>query len=338
MQSKIHSFKLIPTSSWPEYDVKITLKPSFKCNQMCWFCSEYDNNTRVWDESRCDLVLNKLAELPERYQNVFIYIYGGEPTLSKSWEYLQYSLVKLFSNRELYIQTQTNLSLNASRLDNFLLEINKIKQESHEVNICSSYHIGKQDVTEFIHKMSICEQHGSLGLCFFSTEIAKEEQMLHDWDKLIEKYPDHIKLKFTEIGDLLTRTDVEGYDHLLDDEYLVGDDAGMSLEYRYWVKKFPQWKQYSETGWNFDVDGHVLNYSEVKAKKINRKFKYMKCECGNKGAVIDHNLVVYHCNDDCYNDINGKKLTDVNFNEYFQRPVRCLNAECYDGLDFKKTR
>lgn len=67
------------------------------------------------------------------------------------------------------------------------------------------------------------------------------------------------------------------------------------------------------------------------------KFKYMKCECGVKNMVIDHNLNVYHCNDDFYNNINVSSLYDVDTSTYFNRYVRCLNSACYDGLDFTKT-
>lgn len=338
MQSKINSFEIIDSPEWPDYDVKITLKPCFKCNQMCWFCSEYNNNSKVWTRLQSNYVINKLSELPDRFRKVFIYLYGGEPTLCKEWEYLQYALIELFHDRSLYIQTQTNLSLSKPRLTKFLSNINNLKQSKHTINICSSYHVGMQKVSEFIQKMHICREHEALGLCFFSTEIVKEKQMLSDFEKLVSEFPEQIKLKFTEIGDLTTRVDVEGYDHLLEDEYLVGNDNGMSLEFRYWTRRFPEWKNYSETGWNFNVDGNILNYSEVKAKKINTKFKYMKCFCGTKGAVIDQNLTVYHCNDDCYNNINGTRIQDVDFKKYFNRPVRCLNNECYDGLDFNKIK
>jgi len=268
-------------------------------------------------------VLCKLSELPTDKAKLFFYFYGGEPTLSREWEYLQYKLVEMFPERELYIQTQTNLSLNSDRLERFLININKLKKRKHVVDICSSYHLNKQHVDDFISKLHICKQYGSLGLCFFSTELPVREQCISEFNKLTSQFSDKIKLRFTETANLVEKN-LPGYREYLDDAYLVGDDKGKSLEYRYWLREKPEWRQYFEPGWNFNVDGEVYNFSEVSGKNIHMKFKYMKCECGSKNIVIDHNLRVYHCNDDFYNKINITKLSDLDMNTYLRKDVRCL--------------
>ena len=124
---KIKSFEIIQTDEWPQYDLKITLKPCFRCNHKCWFCEEYDNKTKTWTKDQCDEVLNKLKDIPRDKKKIFFYFYGGEPTLSKYWEYLHYKLIQIFPERDLFIQTQTNLSLNEDRLKKFLHKINNIK-------------------------------------------------------------------------------------------------------------------------------------------------------------------------------------------------------------------
>jgi organic radical activating enzyme len=334
---RLKKFALIQTPDWPTYDLKITLKPCFRCNHNCWFCGEYDNKTRMWTREDCDAVMQKLKTIPTNRKKIFFYFYGGEPTLSTHWEDLQYRIVDTFKDRELFIQTQTNMSLTTQRLRSFLHKISKVKQEHHTIDICSSYHLDKQPVKEFIEKMDICQEFGCLGLCFFSTELAKKEQTLAEFSSIAAKYPDKIKLRFTEVNDLVDK-EKQRYKDLLDDEYLVGKDKGKSLEYRYWLREYPHLKQYFEQGWNFDVDGDTYNFSEVSGLNIHKQFKFMLCECGQKNIVIDHDLKVYHCNDDYYNRINITKLGDLNIENYLKQDVRCMNNACYDGLDFVKYR
>jgi organic radical activating enzyme len=333
----MNRFELIQSGQWPKYDLKVTLKPCFRCNHNCWFCSEYDNRTHMWSKDECDVVLDKLQELPVNKKKIFFYLYGGEPTLSKHWEYLHYRLVEMFKDRELFIQTQTNMSLTEQRLDRFLEKINNVKESSHTIDICSSYHLDKQKVDDFIKKMDICNNYNSLGLCFFSTEIPKEDQFLSEFSMIAAKYPSKIKLKFTVLDrqEYITNPDLK---HLYEDDYLLGEDGGRYIEYRYFMRKYPELVNYLESGWNFRVDNKIKNYVDIKNEQIHTKFKYMKCQCGTKGIVIDHNLKVYHCNDDYYNRINISDLHDINFEKYLRKDVRCLNRECWDGLDFTKYR
>ena len=65
--NEIKSFELVKTNDWPDYDLKITLKPSFRCNHKCWFCTEYSNKTKTWTIEQCDQVLKKLKE---KHKNV----------------------------------------------------------------------------------------------------------------------------------------------------------------------------------------------------------------------------------------------------------------------------
>ena len=334
----INSFEIIKSDEWPEYDIKITLKPCFKCNHKCWFCSEYDNTTKMWTKEQCDIVLDKLKEIPDNKKKIFIYFYGGEPTLSKYWEYLNYELVEIFNNKNLFLQTHTNLSVNKNRLENFLKKINKIKSSNHIINICNSYHIGKQKVEDYAEKMYICEKYNSLGFCFFSTELPKKEIMLNELTYLTKKFPEKIKMKFTEIDNLKDRN-INGYENYKNNSYLMGKDNGKSLEYRYWLKNYPHLRQYFEKGWNFKINNKKqINYSDVKGNNIHKKFKFMKCESGLKNLVIDYNLNVYKCNDYNYKNIKPIYINDLNFETYHLKCERCILNACYDGLDFKKIR
>lgn len=333
----MNKFELIQTQHYPAFDLKITLKPSFRCNHMCWFCDEYDNKTKQWSREDCDLVLSKLSEIPEQKKRLFVYFYGGEPTLNKHWEYIQFELVKMFKNRYLYIQTQTNLSIDQARLDSFLSEINHRKDSKHKIDICSSYHLNKQTIDEFIEKMYVCESHDCLGLCFFSTEVHIEDQFLREFYQLVDHFPDKVKLRFTEIHDI-TRRGIDKYDELLEDEYLRGSDAGKSLEFRYLIKKYPEFRKFFETGFNFNVDGVVKNFSEVSAENIHKQFKYMSCDCGTKNIVIDHNKIAHHCNDDFYNKIPGVPVSELDIVDFISRKRICLNHTCHDGLEFTKQK
>lgn len=337
-EERVERFELIKSKDWPEYDLKVTLKPCFRCNHRCWFCEEYDNKTKTWTKDQCDLVLEKLKTIPKDRKKIFFYFYGGEPTLSMYWEYLNYRLVELFPDRELFIQTQTNLSINNERLEEFLKHIVNIKQNKHVIDICSSYHLNKQTVKEFIEKMDVCEKYNALGLCFFSTELCRKDQTLEELNQIINTYPEKVKMRFTEIDGLIYKN-IKEYEQYLCDPYLVGDDNGKSLEFRYWLREYPELRQYFEGGWNFKVNDKVYNFSEVSGYNIHKKFKFMRCRCGTKNIVIDHNLKVYHCNDDFNNQINITPLSNIeSFCDYLKKDVRCLNSVCYDGLDHLKYR
>jgi len=334
MSALIHKFEIIKTAQFPEYDLKVTLKPSFKCNHACWFCNEYNNTSTQWSEADCAAVISKLSQIPVSKRRLFFYFYGGEPTLSRYWEHLHFELIKIFSDRELFLQTQTNLSIAYDRLEVFLQTATTC---TAKIDICSSYHIGKQSVDEFSKKLYLSNKYNAMGLCFFSTEIGREDQFLSEFNLLNSRFPGKIKLKFTEIENL-TFLNLPDYKVHLTDDYLRGDDNGKSLEYRYFTRKYPHFKEYFEEGWNFNIDGTVKNYSEVKASKIHTKFKHMWCECGKKNIVIDHTLQVYHCNDDYNKQIRGANLADIDVNAFLKSDVVCINTTCYDGLDHVKYR
>jgi len=333
----IRNLKIKPSDDWVDYDLKITLKPCYKCNQMCWYCHEYDNSTPVWTEDQCDVVINKLKALPPRFKKIFIYFYGGEPTLSKNWEYLHYQLYEKLADRELFIQTQTNMSISIDRLRLFL-DKSVNRPANHIIDICSSYHLDKQLVEQFGEKMLLCNEFDCCGLCFFSTEIEREEQMIREFEYLLKLFPGKIKLKFTQYANL-KKLNSDRYNELLEDEYLLGDDNGEQLEYRYFMRKYPKWEEYLEPGWDFIVnDSETINYSELMNRGIHYKLKYMHCKAGSKNLVINHDLKVYRCNDYFYQNIGGVDITDVCFDNFLSCDVVCLNKICTDGLDHEKYR
>ena len=310
-------FEIIETDEYPSFDLKITLKPTFKCNQQCWFCSEFDNDTTEWSQQDIYTVMSKLKSISNNYKNkkVFIYFYGGEPTLHSQWENMVYKLIDIFKESNLYIQTQTNLSLSYKRLIQFAKEV-----QNKPTELCVSYHFGKQKIEEFIKKLKILEKYNILGNIFVNTDYLNEEQFIKEFYELINNFPLKVKMRFTEIS-----TYKEGYP--------LGDL--LHFEYRYFSKKYPQMLNYLEQGFNFQIDDKVLNFADVLDQDINKQFRFMKCQCGSKNIVIDHNLKVYHCNDDFTNNINVFEL-DIDFEDFLKTDIFCLNKACYDGLEFTK--
>lgn len=325
---KINNFELIQTSAYPDFDLKVTLKPSFRCNQSCWFCNEYDNDSHQWTKEDCDLVLEKLRDIPSDKNSLWIYFYGGEPTLSKHWEYLQYEIVRMFPFKELFIQTQTNMSINPTRLRLFLAQINECKQPNHTIDICGSYHLNKQTVEQYLDVMDVCDEYKALGLTFFNTDLLHKGQFFKEFYTLVAKYPEHIKLRFTEIGKGVQDTKEA---KLYDDKYPI-----KSYEYTYLMEYHKELKEYFEEGFNFNVDDTVMNFAEVSGTDVHKNFRLMKCECGSKNLVIDHNLKAYHCNDDFKNNINVHEIADIDLKLFLDKPVFCMNSACYDGLEFHK--
>ena len=153
--------------------------------------------------------------------------------------------------------------------------------------------------------------------------------------KISEIYPDKLKLKFTRIPNIM-KIKRPIYTKLLKDDYLRGNDSGEALEYRYFLRKYPELEKYMEHSWTFNVDGNHLNYSEVKSRAIHYKFKYMKCLAGRKSIVIDENLNAYRCNDYYYSKIQPIHISKLNFIEFLSKDIRCLSCKCTDGFDHMK--
>lgn len=328
---KIKNFELIQTDKYPEFDIKVTLKPSFRCNQSCFFCEEYDNSSYQWTKEDCDLVLDKLMTIPEDKESIWIYFYGGEPTLSEHWEYLQYEIIRMFPYKQLFIQTQTNMSVDINRLKLFLSQVNEVKQPNHIIDICGSYHLGKQTVEEYLEKMVVCEEYNALGLTFFNTDLLQKEKFFKEFYILVARFPEHVKLRFTELG-LGVQDTKEAK------QYPETDDL-KSYEYNYLMKNHQELRNFFEEGFNFIVETkgeEIMNFAEVSAKNVHKNFRLLKCKCGSKNIVIDHNLKAYHCNDDFKNNINVFDIKDIDLNEFLKRDVFCMNKACYDGLEFRK--
>jgi organic radical activating enzyme len=290
---------------------------------VCWFCDEYDNKSYEWSKEDCDKVLDKLDSVLKPYQSIFLYFYGGEPTLSKYYEYLHYELIKRHKDKKLFIQTQTNGSMNKERLITFLntLEL----QDNHILDISTSVHLNKQKILDLIDKLKILREYNALGNIFPSTEYNHEEQFIEELRLMIHEFDNKVKIKFTEIGSGIIDTQ---------EAQLYPSDQGdiKSFEFRYFTQKYPFLLNHLEEGFNFQVDDKVVNYSIVKATDIHKQVRFMKCECGTKNLVIDHNLKMYRCNDDFKNNIGIQDISEdlVIKNKY------CLNKACYDGLEFKK--
>lgn len=310
MNFNIKNWELLDKQQYFPYDLKITLKPCYKCNQKCWFCKEYDNNSKQWNYDDCLLVLDKLKTLPERFKKIFIYFYGGEPTLNPNLEFIIQELYKNLGNRIAKIQIQTNLSISIDRLKNF-------KQPNLE--ICSSYHIGKQDVSEFILKLRKLKELDILGYCFINTEYNKEKQFIQEFNLLAKEIPNHLKMRFTID---YTKNPVDYRD------------------YFYFSKKYPYLMNYLEQEYKFKINSAIIGYDEAYNKKYHEQLYLTKCSCVAQNLVIDNNLNVYCCNDYAkpeYN-INPINIKDLDFNLYFKDYVICRLKQCNDGLEFKKWR
>jgi hypothetical protein len=232
----------------------------------------------------------------------------------------------IFKDKELFIQTQTNLSIDNTRLISFLDSINNVSINStkHKIDICSSYHLNKQNVNDFVKTLKILDKYNVMGLVFINTDYLNEEQFIEEFKILLKHFPNKIKLRFTEIQpDSPKRS-------------LYPETKNLkSFEYFYFVEKY-DFQQYFEEGFNFMVNDKLYNFSEISALDIHKHFRFMKCDCFVKNIVIDHNLKVYHCNDDFKNNINVHDISDVN-SSFFKKSF-CLNKACYDGLEFRKYR
>ncbi len=298
------------------FDYKITLKPTDKCNQKCWFCNEYNNQSNDWTLSDTNKVIQKINDiifnLKKQKPNyiIYIYFYGGEPTLFKYWEYMNKEILKIDADnnkRLMVIQTQTNLSLSYNRLSNFLHSFKN--NEKNRIELCSSYHVGYQKVQEFKQKLDLLDKHNANTFCFFSTDHTQESLMLSDLDYLKNN---SIIIRYT-LHDKISRN----YDYT---KY---------SKHKLFIGK-------NEEQFNFDIitDNNIksiINYKDVMFLRMN-SFENMKCDCTKRNLIIDNNLLCYSCMDYQKKSMIGVSLDNYKISDY----MICEIKECYNGLEFKK--
>jgi len=320
-------FELLNKSFPYDTDLKITLEPSYRCNQQCWFCTEYDNNSKDYTINDIDNIIIKLKEILNtlKIKTLFIYIYGGEPTLNINLFYMLKELDKLIFNYNFdksLIQIQSNLSISTDRL----LEISRYTFNT-KLEICSSYHVGYQSVKTFLDKLDILNNYNKLGYCFVNSDYTQEDRFIEEFNILSKKYPDKIKIRFTEVELNFKNKDKISKYPKMDKKDLF------EFEYKYFSNKYTYLLNYLEDKFTFNFDDKVLNYSELVGKSLNY-FRMFKCEAGKKSIVIDHQLIVYPCTHYAKYNICSKKLEDFNINDL--KSNYCLLYRCYDGLEFKK--
>lgn len=293
-------------------DLKITLKPTYKCNQMCSFCCEYDNTFPEWDRSTITRLIDKLKDTPDRFQKIFVYYYGGEPTLFKHLEELTEKLFEVYKDRDLFIQCQTNLSIDKNRLYNF---------KYNNFEFCSSYHMNKQKVEDFIEKLNILKELNILGYCFMNTYLDQEQQFIKEFNALAQAIPDKLKMRFT-----------------VDNT----NPGSKHMNYEKLIKTYPFLNNYLETQFTFLIDSKEVIYDKAYNEGLYKQCRFCKCEVGSKSLVINYDELCYHCDDESnkFNnkEIKGLPLKDLDLNNFFVPYKICRVKQCHRGLEFKKWR
>lgn len=239
----------------------IMLQSSYNCNHRCWFCNEWSKTGRSWSKSECDIVVDKLSMLPDTINKIFIQFHGGEPTLCRYWEYIQYQLVDKLKDRQLFIQTQTNLSLSHSRLESFLEKIHAIRMPNHVIDINCSYHLGMQDVKQYARKLQLITPHVAYGGVQFIGEIVcQQEKTLDELKYLRDRFHDKICYRhvvinnpnITEIKEKYYKFNIKLNEH------------DSNFEYRYTLENYPElFSEYYPYGWLLKFNTELYGYDSI---------------------------------------------------------------------------
>lgn len=246
-------------------DMHVMLQTSYNCNHRCWFCTEWSSNGKSWTKSECDLVVDKLTQLPPEKNKIFIQFHGGEPTLCDHWEYIQYELVDRLKDRELFIQTQTNLSLSKDRLANYLDEIHKRRQKHHVIDINGSYHLGKQHINEYVEKMKMLTPRVAFGGVQFVGEImCREEKTINEYNILENSFPGQICYRHVVVNQP-GKTSIKNRYKTFSETDNTGNRT--NIEYRYTVQNFPELlSRYYPHGWLLRFNTNMYSADSIWAR------------------------------------------------------------------------
>jgi len=86
----------------------IEFKPTDNCNFSCSYCCFHDNTTKHLSDELFSNYLKVLSGMEINEKEIFLFVYGGEPTLHPKLADLIISIVNLFKDKKVNVLIQSN--------------------------------------------------------------------------------------------------------------------------------------------------------------------------------------------------------------------------------------
>ena len=305
----------------------IEVRLTSKCNYNCYYCTDLHYNKVPFikhnSQNMCDLinVAYKLLKKP-----IYIYIYGGEPTIYPHlYSYLDALVDGIDCDVDITIDIQSNLSL---KLDWWKVFCEKYSAINHYLKICGSYHNTQTSIHDFLSKAILLKKHNMLNVVTFMYN--KQKNVLNDFNVAVK----FLGIEHCEISPLIDSRVSQPNDSNIDELSFINENENID---------------------NFKSHSFFFNESisvEEKNGKVKKRSRFdfwltndnsfTGCQCSSPldRLVIDWDGSAFYCESHLFseetplfniNDDNDYALYFANL-----KPTQCIFKKCFFNIESKK--
>jgi hypothetical protein len=257
---------------------------------------------------------------------IYIYIYGGEPTIYPHlYDYLDALIEGISCDVDITIDIQSNLSLKLDWWKNFC---ERYKSTNHYLKVCGSYHNTQTTLHDFLLKAVLLKKYNMLNVVTFMYN--KQKNVLSDFNTAIK----FLGIEHCEISPLIDSRVSQPKKSNVDELKYISENENID-EFREHSFFFNECIPVEEK------DGKIKKRSRYDFWLTNDN-SFTGCVCSSPldRLVIDWDGSVFYCESHLFSEklpiFNINSMND--YDTYFQniKPVKCEFKKCFFNIESKK--
>jgi len=257
----------------------IEFKPTDNCNFNCSYCCFHDNTTKHLSNEQFDNYLKVLKQIDTKKEEIFLFVYGGEPTMHPEMSSMIVKINELYKDKKIKTLIQSNGQ--RWKLEDYKKHHDIMQQHNIEYVFSFSYHSEFAKMSELLPAINYLKDNNAFDVMTYMItrkNINKHLQRIKIFKSL--KIPLYVRTILQESEWFLTSE----YKDLIsteDDLFQVTDKNGTrSLSFE-----------------DLTMNGYL-------------NFKGYKCSSGEHSILMASNGKIYRCDMDFLYDRNI--MYDVN--------------------------
>ena len=305
----------------------IEVRLTSKCNYNCYYCTDLHYNKVPFvkhnTKNMCDLI-NAAYNIFKK--PIYIYIYGGEPTIYPHlYSYLDALVEGIQCDVDITIDIQSNLSL---KLDWWKKFCERYKSVNHYLRICGSYHNTQTTIHDFLSKAVLLKKYGMLNVITFMYN--KQKNVLSDFNVAVK----FLGSEHCEISPLI--------------DSRVSQPKESNIDELVYIKENENIDEFKEHSFFFNENIPVQEGDGQFKKRSRFDFwltndnTFTGCLCSSPldRLVIDWDGSAFYCESHLFSEtppiFNVNETND--YEAYFKsvQPVKCAFKKCFFNIESKK--
>lgn len=305
----------------------IEVRLTSKCNYNCYYCTDLHYNKVPFvthnTKNMCDLI-NVAYQIIKK--PIYIYIYGGEPTIYPHLHsYLDALVEGINCDVDITIDIQSNLSL---KLDWWKTFCEKYKDTNHYLKICGSYHNTQTTIHDFLSKAILIKKYNMLNVVTFMYN--KQKNVLSDFNTAVK----FLGSKHCEISPLIDSRVSQPKESNVDELIYIKENENITdfkTHSFFFSENIPVEEKNGDTKKRSRYDFWLTN---------DNTFTGCICSSPLDRLVIDWDGSAFYCESHLFSE--DKPIFNINNNNnyeiYFKnlKPVKCMFKKCFFNIESKK--